>query len=92
MDESRCFFDITSSATFDLRGVKTVKVTTTENEKIQFSVVLTAGVRKDASSSTSTRTACQSNATPFDQNKRIFLSTLPRTRFNTEVCSYFSLL
>ena len=25
------------------------------------------------------------------QNKRIFLSTFPKTRFNNEVCSYFNL-
>ena len=29
----------------------------------------------------------RSDATTFEQNKEIFLSTLPRTGFNTEVCS-----
>ena len=41
--------------------------------------------------SASTRRACQSDAATFDQNIQIFLSTLPRTGFNTEVCSYLSL-
>ena len=43
-----------------------------------------------ASTSTSARRARRSDATKFKQNKRIFLITLPRTRFTTEVCSYFS--
>ena len=33
----------------------------------------------------------RSDVTTFDKNKQIFLSTLPRTGFNTEVCSCFSL-
>ena len=36
----------------------------------------------------STRTAGRSDAAMFKQNKQIFLSTLPRTGFNTKICSY----
>ena len=46
MDWILCFFDMSSSATFELKGVKTVKVRTTGNEKLWFSVVLTAVVSK----------------------------------------------
>ena len=46
MDETPCYFDMPSSTTFDLKGVKTVKVRTTGNEKLRFTAVLTAGVRK----------------------------------------------
>lgn len=46
MDETPCYFDMPSSVTFDLKGVQTVKVRTTGNEKLRFTVVLTAGVRK----------------------------------------------
>ena len=42
---------------------------------------------QEVSNSASSRRACRSDATTFEQNKRIFLSTFPRTRFNTEVCS-----
>ena len=38
----------------------------------------------------STRRARRSDAATFDQNKQIFLSTLPRAGFNGEVFSYFS--
>ena len=41
----------------------------------------------EVSNSASTREAPRIDATTFDQNKQIFLSTLPRTAFNTEVCS-----
>lgn len=41
--------------------------------------------------SASTARARRSNATMFEQNKRTFLSTLPRNGFNAEVCSSFSL-
>ena len=46
MDETPCFLDMTLSGTLDLKGVKTVKIRTTENEKLRFSVVFTAGIRK----------------------------------------------
>ena len=46
MDETPCYFDMPSSSTFDLRGVNTVKGKTTGNEKLRFTCVLTAGVRK----------------------------------------------
>ena len=46
MDEIPCYFDMPSSTTFDLKGVKTVKVRTTDNEKLRFTAVLIAGVRK----------------------------------------------
>ena len=46
---------------------------------------------KEVSTNASTRSACRNDATTFEQNKRIFLSTLPKTEFNTKVCSYFSL-
>ena len=46
MDETPCYFDMPSSTTFDLKGVKTVKVRTTGNEKLRFTAVLTAVVRK----------------------------------------------
>ena len=42
------------------------------------------------STSASTRRARRSDAATLEQNKRIFLSTLLRTGFNTEVCSYLS--
>ena len=45
----------------------------------------------DVSNSASTRGACQTDPTVFYQNKQIFLSTLPTTGFNTEICSYLSL-
>ena len=41
--------------------------------------------------SATTRRATRSDAATFDQNKQIFLSTLPRTEFNTKVCSYLNL-
>ena len=40
------YFDMPSSTTFDLKGVKTVKIRITGNEKLRFTTVLTAGVRK----------------------------------------------
>ena len=45
MDETPCCFDIPRSSTFDLKGVKTVKMKTTGNEKLRFTVALTAGVK-----------------------------------------------
>ena len=46
----------------------------------------------DTPISASTRRTHRSDTATFEQNKRIFLSTLPRAEFNTEeVCSYFSL-
>ena len=45
----------------------------------------------EVSTSPLTRTIRRSNAATFDQNKQIFLSTLPRTRFSTQVCSYVRL-
>ena len=45
----------------------------------------------EVSTSASTRRARRSNATRFEQNKWIFLSTLPRTIFNTEVFGYLNL-
>ena len=47
MDETPCYFDMPSSSTFDLRGVNTVKVKTTGNEKLRFTCVLTAVVTTD---------------------------------------------
>ena len=46
MDETPCYFDIPSSSTFDFKGVNTVKMKTTGNEKLRFTAVLTAGVKK----------------------------------------------
>ena len=46
MDEIPCFFDMSSSATFNLKGVKTVQVRTTGTEKLRFNVVLNARVSK----------------------------------------------
>ena len=46
MDETPCYFDMSFSATFDLKGVKTVKMKSTGNEKLRFTAVLMAGVRK----------------------------------------------
>ena len=46
MDETPCYFDMPSSTTFDLKGVRTVKVRTTGNEKLRFTAVFTAVVRK----------------------------------------------
>ena len=45
----------------------------------------------EVSTSASARRARRSDATTYEQNKWIFLYTLQRTGFNTEVCSYFSL-
>ena len=47
MDETPIYFDIPRLATFDFHGVTTVKVKTTGNEKLRFTVLLTAGVRKN---------------------------------------------
>ena len=38
-----------------------------------------------------TRKSCRSDATTFELKKQIFLCTLPKTGFNTDVCSYLSL-
>ena len=46
MDETPCDFDIPSSSTFDFKSVNTVKMKTTGNEKLRFTAVLTAGVKK----------------------------------------------
>ena len=46
MDENLFILDILLTATFDLKGVKTVKLRTTGNEKLRFSVSLSAGVHK----------------------------------------------
>lgn len=46
MNETLCFFDISSSATFYLKGIKIVKVRTTWNEKLWFSFVLIASISK----------------------------------------------
>ena len=46
MDETSCYFDIPSSSTFDFKGVNTVKMKTTGNDKFRFTAVLTAGVKK----------------------------------------------
>eukprot|EP00795_Rhopilema_esculentum_P002477 gene2477-18139_t len=46
MDETPCYFDMPSSTTFYLKGVKTVNIRNTGNEKLRFTTVLTAGVRK----------------------------------------------
>ena len=45
----------------------------------------------EVSTSASTGRVRRSDATTFEQNKLIFLSTLPRTKFTFEVCSYISL-
>ena len=46
MDETPCYFDIPPSSSFDFKGVKTVKMKTTGHEKLRFTVVLTAGVKR----------------------------------------------
>lgn len=46
MDETPCFLDMASFGTLDIKGVKAVRTRTTENEKMRFSVVYTAGIRK----------------------------------------------
>ena len=46
--------------------------------------------KRFVSNSASTKGARRSDATTFDQSKQIFLNTLPRTTFNTKVCSYLS--
>lgn len=46
MDETPCYFDIPRSSTFDFKGVNTVKMKTTGNEKLRFTVALTAGVKR----------------------------------------------
>ena len=45
----------------------------------------------EVSTGAPTRRARWNNAVSFSQNKQIFLSTLPRTGYNTEVFSYFIL-
>ena len=42
MDESPFWFDLPSNQTYDMQGVKTVRMRTTGHEKLRFSVVLTA--------------------------------------------------
>ena len=42
MDETPFWFDLPSTATIDMEGVKTVKAKTTGHEKLRFTVVLTA--------------------------------------------------
>lgn len=46
MDETPCYFDIPRSSTFDFKGVNTVKMKTTGNGKLRFTVALTAGVKR----------------------------------------------
>ena len=42
MDDTPCYFDMLFSATFDLKGIKTVKIKTNGNEKLRFTALLTA--------------------------------------------------
>lgn len=46
MDDTHCFSDAPSSANFDLKGLKTVKVRTTGNKKLWFNFMFTAGICK----------------------------------------------
>ena len=46
MDETQCYFDISSTSTIDKKGVQTVKVKTTGAEFLRFTVALTAGLKK----------------------------------------------
>ena len=46
MDETPCYFDIPRSSTIDKKGVQTVKVMTTDAERLRFTVALTPGVEK----------------------------------------------
>ena len=46
MDGNLCFLDMLLTATFDLKGVKTVRLRTTGNEKLRFGILLFAGVHK----------------------------------------------
>ena len=46
---------------------------------------------QEVSASASTRRDRWSDAASFDENEQIFLSTLSRTGFSIEVCSYFNL-
>ena len=50
MDETPCYFDLPRCSTYDFGGVNTVKVGTTGNEKMRFTAVLTAGVKKQGDS------------------------------------------
>ena len=44
--KTACYFDLPRTTTYDLSGAKTIKVKTTGNGKLRYSVVLTAGVHK----------------------------------------------
>ena len=46
MDETPCYFDIPRSSTIDKKGVQTVKVMTTDADRLRFTVALTPGVEK----------------------------------------------
>ena len=46
LDETPSYFDIPGSTTIDKKGVQTLKVKTAKAEKIRFTVVLTARVKK----------------------------------------------
>ena len=48
MDETPMYFDLPSSHCIDFKGVKTVTMKTTGNEKLRYTVVLSAGVTKSA--------------------------------------------
>lgn len=41
MEEPPCYFDIPHSSTYEFKGVKTVKLNTTGNEKLVIHLVLT---------------------------------------------------
>ena len=45
MNATRYYFGIPRTATFDTNGVSTVKVNTTDYEKLRFTALLTAGVQ-----------------------------------------------
>ena len=47
-------------------------------------------IHQDVPTSASTSGACRSNAATSDKDKQICLSTLPRTGFAAEVCSYLA--
>ena len=48
MDETPMYFDLPSSHCIDFKGVKTITMKTTGNEKLRYTVVLSAGVMKSA--------------------------------------------
>ena len=46
IDETPCYFDVLRAGSYDFKGVQSIKLKTTVNEKLRFTVALTAGVQR----------------------------------------------